>query len=642
MLLALSLMNLAAAGPDFRAGPIYECTEGSSHTAWVQVHNDGDAATPGTYVDVFVGWATDESDPSPPLGMWGDHYAYTSGLAVGESRWVTVPLSGSASWIDAVLDTDAFVAEDDEGNNTDRAWGDFATCTLQDLDLEDIATPRSACPGQDIGAWTELTLHNPAPEDVTSNSFVSWYLSDDPVLDWGDDLLVGGRDTAGPVASGASLDVEADVNVIPAGASYGEQYLLTVIDEYDRVAEADETDNVIARPIDIRPCATGVVDVGTQSGYTCAVLDNGDVRCWGYSAKPLGYDSGENTGDDELPSELPPLDLRGARAVQVETQYTSACVLLDTGAVRCWGAQLREDGGFDHLTAAQAMDLDLGGPASAITVGIGHSCALMDTGAVRCWGNNYDGQLGHGNTDDIGYDAAIGAEGDVPLGGLAVDVDAGQGFTCAVLLDGGVRCWGGSELGQTGYAQVENIGDDETPASVGDIDLGGDAVAVDAGYRHACAVMADLSVRCWGFSDRGELGLGYDIVLGDDEHPSSVGPVQMGPNTARDAAVDGRTTCVSGINGELHCWSVGEYGRSGYATTEDIGDDEHPYTFGPVSTGGFVVDVDTSQWNTCAVFDDGGLRCWGNNQYGQLGYGNTTHIGDDEVPSSVGTVSVIP
>jgi len=85
---------------------------------------------------------------------------------------------------------------------------------------------------------------------------------------------------------------------------------------------------------------------------------------------------------------------------------------------------------------------------------------------VRYWGNNDWGQLGYGHTDDID-DAA--SAGDVDVGGTAVQIWAGDGHTCALLDDGALRCWGRNAAGQLGYGHTDDVGDDETPASAGDV-----------------------------------------------------------------------------------------------------------------------------------------------------------------------------
>ena len=74
----------------------------------------------------------------------------------------------------------------------------------------------------------------------------------------------------------------------------------------------------------------------------------------------------------------------------------------------------------------------------------------------------------------------------------------------------------------------------------------------------------------------------------------------------------------------------------------DIGDNETPGSAGPVDLGSgrSAITVTAKGFTTCALLDDGTLRCWGGNYDGELGYGNFDTIGDDETPGSVGPVAL--
>jgi alpha-tubulin suppressor-like RCC1 family protein len=100
-----------------------------------------------------------------------------------------------------------------------------------------------------------------------------------------------------------------------------------------------------------------------------------------------------------------------------------------------------------------------------------HTCALLEGGAARCWGKAFVGELGYGNMDDIGDDETPASVGDVDVGGNVVQIDAGYEHTCALLDDAAIRCWGEASFGKLGYADPDtyNIGDNETPASAGDV-----------------------------------------------------------------------------------------------------------------------------------------------------------------------------
>src|SRR5207249_6936380 len=98
----------------------------------------------------------------------------------------------------------------------------------------------------------------------------------------------------------------------------------------------------------------------------------------------------------------------------------------------------------------------------------------------------------------------------VDVGGPVVQLTAGGLHTCALLEGGKIRCWGNNQYGQLGYGHTLSIGDDETPASAGDVRIGDDvkAVRVVAGANHTCAVLDTGAVRCWGLANFGKLGYG--------------------------------------------------------------------------------------------------------------------------------------
>ena len=92
------------------------------------------------------------------------------------------------------------------------------------------------------------------------------------------------------------------------------------------------------------------------------------------------------------------------------------------------------------------------------------------------------------------------------------------------------------------------------------------------------------------------------------------------------------------LDAELRIGASSRRATLGYGHTNNIGDDETPASAGDVNVGGVVVGLGLGRYHTCALLDGGSVRCWGHNNYGQLGYGHTTPIGDDEPPASAGDV----
>jgi alpha-tubulin suppressor-like RCC1 family protein len=408
---------------------------------------------------------------------------------------------------------------------------------------------------------------------------------------------------------------------------------------------SDETDNCLTtcrRP--------KIVSLSVGFDHTCVVLERGNVRCWGRGDRGIlgvAVPFGQDIGDDEPASALGNVDI-GGRVVQVASGFSFTCALLDTGNVRCWGSGFGGKLGYgntnnigDDETPASAGDVDLGGIAVQITTGDDHACAVLTRGRVRCWGNGAGGALGYGNTNSIGDDETPASAGDVDVGGPVVQIAGGNGFTCARLESGAVRCWGREGPGRLGYGNTNSIGDDETPASAGDVNLGGTAVQVVAGATHACAVLDTGAVRCWGSAARGALGYGNTNNIGDDEVPASAGDVDVGGKVV-ELSAGTVNTCAVLEGGRVRCWGFGQFGQNGYASTQDIGNDETPASAGDVDVGGAVVHLDSGIQKTCALLDSGSVRCWGNAGFGALGYGRGAnhHIGDDETPASAGDVPV--
>ena len=286
--------------------------------------------------------------------------------------------------------------------------------------------------------------------------------------------------------------------------------------------------------------------------------------------------------------------------------------------------------------------------AAGLDSGDAHTCAVVLDGRVRCWGFNANGQLGYANEATVGDDEAPGSVGPVDVGDGRRTRALGVGafHTCALLDDATVRCWGSGIAGQLGrFQSLSDVGDNETPGSVPPVDLGDGrtARAVSAGSGHNCALLDDGNVRCWGLGYQGRLGYGSHDSVGIDESPGSVGPVFLGAGrTATAISAGADHTCAVLDNGQVRCWGDGSHGQLGYGSVEDVGDDETPGMVPPVDLGdgNTAVAISAGGEHSCAVLENGSVRCWGNGAEGRLGYGNTSAIGDDETPGIVGPVDL--
>jgi cysteine-rich repeat protein len=390
-------------------------------------------------------------------------------------------------------------------------------------------------------------------------------------------------------------------------------------------------------------CFPRIVSMAGGKAHICAALANGTVLCWGSNVPYIqtgnytGFDDWRPIGDDETPGSVGPLPIDGtARSVGLG-QYHS-CVLLEGGRLRCWGDNSAGKLGYGNVDfysdAGTVEDVNVGSAVQQVVGTEYVTCVLLAAGTVRCWGGS--SWFGDGSWDSPGDDEVPAEIPDVDVGGPVQQLAGGWNHVCALLTTGNVRCWGDGSSGQLGYGNLNFIGDDETPASAGDVNVGGPVRQIAAADYHTCAVLTTGKVRCWG---AGALGYGNLHTIGDDEVPAIAGDVDLGAGVVIERIVaNGMHTCAVSTAGALYCWGYSWAGQTGYATKQAVGDDEVPADVGPVNVGGPVDLVAAGNVFTCAQLVAGGLRCWGDNQEGQLGYGHTIAIGDNEVPSTVGFV----
>ena len=89
-------------------------------------------------------------------------------------------------------------------------------------------------------------------------------------------------------------------------------------------------------------------------------------------------------------------------------------------------------------------------------------------------------------------------------------------------------------------------------------------------------------------------------------------------------AAGGMHTCALLSTGNIRCWGLGAHGQLGYGNGNSIGDNEVPSAAGDVSVGGSVLQIAPGGYHTCALLSTGAVKCWGDNANGELGYGDTT------------------
>lgn len=374
--------------------------------------------------------------------------------------------------------------------------------------------------------------------------------------------------------------------------------------------------------------------------HTCALLADHTVRCWG--ANDAGQAAaGPRTaiGDekDEL-STVEALDVGGSVA-QIEAGGFHTCALRQDGGIRCWGdgADGKLGQGDTQTRGTALNDLDglqdvaLGTTASRITAGLRHTCALTTAGGIRCWGSGTFGQTGAGSTAALGdAPGEIAVLSDLPLGRPATDVVAGAYHTCALLDDATVKCWGLDSFGQLGRGSNQPMGDQPGEvAALSAVPIPA-ARSLVAGFGHTCALLTNGRVACWGDGFFGQLGYGSTDIVGDAPgEVAALTPISFSSPAAELTA--GRDhTCAKLSDGSVTCWGLGSFGQTGMDSNQRLGDEpgERADLLPSVALPSPVLTLDAGATHTCAVLDDMTLRCWGSGAQGRLGLGDTRTRGD--------------
>lgn len=331
-------------------------------------------------------------------------------------------------------------------------------------------------------------------------------------------------------------------------------------------------------PEPVTGTAQMAVSMAAGNDRTCVLTLGGEVKCEGYFTDQR-------------------IDMVGnIKAVAAGDGYI--CLLFEDGSVKCNGqndfGQLGDGSTTDRATFVDVEGLTSG--VAELVAGDHHTCALIIGGRIKCWGRNYFGQLGNGAT---AYSLIP-----VDVTGLADGVTslvAGNDHTCVLLSAGGVKCWGANESGQLGDGSRINRLE---PVDV--VGLPNDVTALAAGLTHTCALTQLGKVQCWGDNTLGQFD--ESMIL---NHSQPIDVPGLG-NDIRAVVAGDRYTCVLTTEASVQCWGRNNFGQLGDGTTTD-----RPIPYDVVGLSSGVISLVAGNNHTCALLQDGEVKCWGMLEFGE-------------------------
>lgn len=223
-------------------------------------------------------------------------------------------------------------------------------------------------------------------------------------------------------------------------------------------------------------------------------------------------------------------------------------------------------------------------------------------------------------------------------------IATGHDHTCALTNAGRIKCWGANELGQLGRSTTETCQlppplsqtsrvCSRTPQEIS-CPAGAPCsfTALDAGWKHTCAIDVNGNAWCWGSNNSGESGV--DCNSGNPSNcrvanaPQLVTiPAASGQEVAprfMQISAGIRHTCAVSAAGNVFCWGDNASTQSG-----GLG---HSADAHQVVSARKYKKVSTGEYHSCAITTDDDLDCWGDNLFGALKPWPLTEIWPDPRP----------
>ncbi|MBU1535443.1 hypothetical protein KKF84_08980 [Myxococcota bacterium] len=334
--------------------------------------------------------------------------------------------------------------------------------------------------------------------------------------------------------------------------------------------------------------------------HTCGLLFNGDAACWGVDNNgQLGINS--TGGLHNTPTNV----YGGHTFSQISSRLNHTCAVTTSNDAYCWGLNADEQVGDGSVSNRNRPTLVIGGHSfRRIAAGDKHTCGVTTDGDAYCWGSNTYGQLGDNTTTNSATPTLVYGLLDFE------EIVTGGYHSCGLTTTGSVYCWGRNASGQLGDNTTTDI---SAPVLVS----GGQSFrSITAGSYYTCGITTAYAARCWGLNSSGELG---DGTTTNKHVPTAV----TGVTSFIQISAGYNSTCGMNTAGNAYCWGSNVFGKLG---DDSLIDSSSPIPvvdgYGHVFTEVFAMYNQACSYYGSSAFN-GIAKCWGRNNWGQLGNGTS-------------------
>jgi len=377
-----------------------------------------------------------------------------------------------------------------------------------------------------------------------------------------------------------------------------------------------------------RASCIGATQVAAGLNHSCAVLENGDVSCWGYNVfDSLGPSEAVGSSGKALGPQAPLPLSEAAQFVAVSS--VSSCAILASGRVQCWGflpKNVDADGFMEYEVQGQPQFVRMVDGSElqqvkSLTVGGGPDhdtyCVVTENKEAMCWGKDL---FSRRQTLQFGswlYPQRVFPDRKIEQ--LAVS----DREICGLDKEGAVFCQG-SALGMDSTTVTA-----ETLATVIPVVLPAPARWISSQSIGKCAQLVDDRLFCWGLKTDRMTNLEWNFAHGVPDIARAMTQPEENKaffQVAKEAGLNGEIACVLKTDGQPVCQLGPNAYESEFVNGVYINSRPPRLEVRDIlkSDGEVLRDIKTMAigfWHGCGVHQSGQVYCWGNNQFGRLGNG---------------------